>query len=426
LLLHEGGASDDLQALTIDTAQLQVGRFCHLLTTGARKWIDNRLVKWESEQAAFAGRGYGEPPPPKHPLIQGLAAFRAWVNGGQFTAAALDIVDAAIAVNAFEPAWRGKERWLASRLQDERNCAQALFEMRSGLYLRQLGHDVTYVSPREQSGADLALGPGDACAAVECLQTSIGGGQRVGGATAELVIDRLLRHLDGADRNRVLFLTCARRLEPSDVDAIVNAVKQLTESAENGPVDVVGAKYRVEMAFGGAPFAPLTWPTAAGLLTRLESVRFRRARVDGTTSGVRPPEGTYTMRGVSVASAVPDDAISHLVDAAIDKGDQLSSGKSGLVVAGFGELLNEDQARWRRLNRALSHLVSRRLANHPEISAIAFLFRVEPRRGHGELGPYLQPRSVVHWFRNNFAGQPLPDEFRWAATEDTLVDEPRD
>ena len=368
--------SAGLQALTIETAQWYVGRFCQLLTTSAPKWIDNRLAKLDREQTAFASRGYGELPLPKHPLIQGLAAFRAWVNGGQFTPAALDIVDAAIAVNAFEPEWRGKERWLARRLQDERNCVQALFEMRTGLYLRQLGHDVTYQSPLEQPGADLGLGADDSYAAVKCVQTSVGGGQGVGGATAELVIDRLLRHLDQTGRNRVLFLTCARRLEPSHVDAIVLEAKRLADSVQGGPVNIVGAKYRLEIAFGGAAFAPLTWPTAVGLLTRLESVRFRRARVDGTERGVHPPDGTYTMRGVSVASAVPDDAISHLVDAAIAKGDQLSPDKPGLIVAGFGELLNEDQARWRRLNRALVIWWADALRIIGRSAPLPFLFRV--------------------------------------------------
>jgi hypothetical protein len=68
--------------------------------------------------------------------------------------------------------------------------------------------------------------------------------------------------------------------------------------------------------------------------------------------------------------------------------------------------------------------VARRLANHREISAIAFLFRVEPTHGHTELGAYLEPHSVVHWFPNEFVCKPLRQDFRWAAIEETLVDAP--
>jgi hypothetical protein len=93
------------------------------------------------------------------------------------------------------------------------------------------------------------------------------------------------------------------------------------------------------------------------------------------------------------------------------------------VVAGFGEQLSSEQTRWRQLNRALTALAGRRVVGHPELSAIAFLFDVEPERGLSDRGVYLRPQTLVHWLRNPRAARPLADDFNWSASEAELVDD---
>ena len=171
-----------------------------------------------------------------------------------------------------------------------------------------------------------------------------------------------------------------KALDPADTDVIVREIKTIIAQSTTGVFDLVGGKYRMEVMYGGSQIAPLDFAAAARANEWLNRVPFRVGDIRGLDRGAHPPAGRYVARGVSVASDELDSALQRLCDAAISKGGQLRTGSPGIITAEFGMPLTDEQARWDRLQKALSYHISPRFVRHAEISAVAFLFPTDVRR----------------------------------------------
>ena len=324
------------------------------------------------------------------------------------TAAVQDVLGAGAAITAFKSDWQGRERWLSKRLQDPNGCLQALFEIRTAFYLRQIGNSVKYLAPRQEPEPDLRLVYDGESVWAECTLTSPGGGQAIPRPAANQIARALLREMQRSGCQRLVFLRCRRELRPSDGDRLIGELRRMLPAVSTAPTELLDGRYVARVLFGGARVCPITWSRAQQLQQWMQAAPFCMGGIIPLDRRVSAPFGRYLAQGVAVASEVPDRSIEHLVDAALEKRHQLPANAPGIVFAGFGHPLSAQVSTGRRLHAQLAGQVAERWANHPEISGVAFL--LAPRASGGQ---FLETRVVVHHFTNVMSRFKLPPNFTW-------------
>jgi hypothetical protein len=264
----------DRNAVVREIAQL-VGLLCH----GQPQFVDMIVTKHERVVGDFARKGYSVwPQLPKHPLTRGLAAYRNTLSaGGELSDDSVaSLAESALAVNAFERDWTDHRDWMAARLRDPEGCEQALFELRSGLYLRNLGHPVEYVAAKRQGlvGPDLVIHVGGGTD-VECYQAFPYKGHRVAAKPAEGFAVQLLQTMERSGLNRVVLVRCRESFRGQDITALLSETRTRLRATEDGAFIALDGRYTVEMVWGGSAESPLNEPQMLAARARLEETSTR-------------------------------------------------------------------------------------------------------------------------------------------------------
>lgn len=180
--------------------------------------------------------------------------------------------------------------------------------------------------------------------------------------------------MERTDQHRIAEIQVNGKLLGRETAALVSSICPLLKHHSVTDASLLGEKYVVNISSGGSRQLPLAWETVQRVRDRLEARPARWASIDGVDRFVDPPRGGYVMRGVSITSSQSDTVIEKMVDAAINKAEQLPAAKPGAVIVGFARSLLPGQPSDDRLHLALESLTLPKLSRKPAVSAAIYLF----------------------------------------------------